>query len=229
MPTKKPTKRWRKRENIVLFSSFSAVRIGEEITITFINNFSFKERKQNLCFGMGFFFCLVGVFLSLHACLSNIVTWGLEHCDPLFSDTLQIWNCSPFTSRIKDFTMFHTSYSGKPRQNKYISRADSQSSLFFRHLTFNLGVRKRELAREIHISTCLAHKHNFVFPAMPESCSECNCTSEWITCFKSMSLGFISAYPVSLKIILTPKIHPTMIFQHFWGCSKYKSFSKNKP
>lgn len=183
MPTKKPTKRWRKIESIVLFSHFSAVRIGEEIKITFINNFSFKERKQNLCFGMGFFFCLVGDFLSLYASLSNFVTWGMERYDPLFSGALKIWNCSPFTSRIKDFTMFHTSYSGKPRQNTYISRAASQSILFYRHLTFDLGVGKREPAREIHISSCLAHKHNFVFPAKPETFSECNCTSEGAICF----------------------------------------------
>lgn len=68
----------------------------------------------------------------------------------------------------------------------------SQSSLFLlllfffspTYLTFDLGVRKGEIARERHSYTCLAHKHHFVFPAMSESFPECSCSSEWHTRFR---------------------------------------------
>lgn len=172
-----------KEKVLSYFPAFLQSELEKRLKLHLSTISALRKESRTCALVWGSFFVWLGIFLSLHASLSNFVTWGMEHYDPLFSRALKIWTYSPFTSRIKDFTMFHTSYSGKSRQNTYISRAASQSIHFFRHLMFDLGVRKRKPAREIHISTCLAHKHNFVLPAKPETFSECNYTSEGATCF----------------------------------------------
>jgi len=90
--------------------------------------------------------------------------------------------------------MLHTTYSGKPRKNKYISRTASQSSLFFHSSNVWYGSQEETASKwntYFHLSCtqalfCVSISARIQF-------SECNCTSEWATCFK-MCYWYIAVY-----------------------------------
>lgn len=89
------------------FLSFVQSGMEEVMKTVFISNSGFEERKQNLCL-----FSFVCFTLSLHASLSNNVA---GHYDTMFSDALQLYDCSAFINRITGFTRFHTIWSRKTK------------------------------------------------------------------------------------------------------------------
>ena len=89
------------------FPSFVQSGMEEVMKMAFTNNSELEERKQSMWFF--FFVCFI---LWLHACLSNNVA---GHYDTMFSSALQLYDCFAFISRIRGFTRFHTTWSGKPR------------------------------------------------------------------------------------------------------------------
>lgn len=50
------------------FSPFLQSDRGEEVKLTFTNNLGFRERKQNACFGLEFFFVWLGFFYCITTC-----------------------------------------------------------------------------------------------------------------------------------------------------------------